>query len=325
MKNSLPMKHATARFFLLSLVFWASACQSPSSPAQEEPLPEVYLLVLGIAQDAGFPQADCQKDCCRAAWADGELRRGVVCLGLVDRPAGKAYLFEATPDFKDQLRRLQTHAGTATHPLDGIFLTHAHMGHYTGLLHLGFEAMNARSVPVYVLPRMKRYLETNGPWSQLVAFQNVALHELRADSSLQLSERLRVTPFRVPHRDEFSETAGFRIEGPNRSALFIPDIDKWEKWERDIRRLVQENDYAFLDGTFFANGEIPNRDMSQIPHPFVEESLLRFQDLPPEVKRGIHFIHFNHTNPLLQPDSPESRQLREQGYPLVQEGQVFGL
>ena len=46
------------------------------------------------------------------------------------------------------------------------------------------------------------------------------------------------------------------------SVLFIPDIDKWEKWGQDIRSVAGRFDYLFLDGSFYADGELPGRDMS---------------------------------------------------------------
>lgn len=107
-------------------------------------------------------------------------------------------MFEATPDFKEQLHQLTKESSDTE--FFGIFLTHAHIGHYTGLMHLGHEVMGANNVPVYVMPRMKSYLEKNGPWSQLVDYGNIVLKRLQADSNIVLTENLTVTPFLVPHR-----------------------------------------------------------------------------------------------------------------------------
>ena len=282
-----------------------------------------FLLVLGIAQDAGYPQADCRKDCCRKAW-EGELTAAKVsCLGLVDPAAGRFWLLDATPDFREQLHQMEPYG-----QLSGILLTHAHIGHYTGLMHLGREVMGAKDVPVYAMPRMRAFLKNNGPWNQLVQLGNIELRTLSADSTLTLSPphalttspSLHITPFLVPHRDEYSETVGFLIEGPDKKALYIPDIDKWQLWERDIRELIRQVDIAFLDGTFFANGEIPGRDMSEIPHPFIEESLNLFADLPEEERAKVHFIHFNHTNPVLDAEGEAARRIREAGFGVAGEG-----
>jgi pyrroloquinoline quinone biosynthesis protein B len=233
----------------------------------------------------------------------------VTSLALVDPSTKKWWLFEATPDIKEQLHLFQQITKEAYSFLpDGIFLTHGHIGHYTGLMELGREAMNAVSVPVYALPRMKNYLTDNGPWSLLVQLKNISLQDLIADVPVFISSNLSVTPFLVPHRDEFTETAGFSIQWENKKVLFIPDIDKWEKFNRKIDSLVQQSTLAFLDATFFKDGELEGRSMAEVPHPFVTESKQKFRNLSKADKKKIYFIHFNHTNPLLNPNSSEFRQ-----------------
>ena len=165
--------------------------------------------------------------------------------------------------------------------------------------------MNTNNVKVYALHRMKDFLNTNGPWSQLVQLNNISLKEMQPDIPETIAFRLQVTPFIVPHRDEYSETAGFSIKYGTKQVLFIPDIDKWEKFNRNIDSLVQSSSIAFLDGTFYKDGELEGRSMKDIPHPFVSECLKKFSNLSPAEKKRIYFIHFNHTNPLLNEISPE--------------------
>ncbi|MGI9265317.1 MAG: MBL fold metallo-hydrolase [Gammaproteobacteria bacterium] len=280
---------------------------------------EPYLYVLGVVQDAGYPQTGCYQPHCMPGWENPDRRRGATSLGLVDPAAGRKYLFEATPDFPEQLYRLEVEAPSDRYELAGIFLTHAHIGHYAGLMFLGHEAMGASAVPVYAMPRMKGFLEGNGPWSQLVRYENIALMPLEDEVTQGFGE-LTVTPFLVPHRDEYSETVGYRIEGPNKTALFIPDINKWSAWTTDIAELVRVVDYALIDATFFADGELPGRDMSKILHPFVTESMKALDDLSPTERANVWFIHMNHSNPLLDPDSEESQQVRSAGFNIAAEG-----
>ena len=211
---------------------------------------------------------------------------------------------------------------TGTEKLDGILLTHAHMGHYTGLMHFGREVMGTDNLPVFAMPKMKTFLEGNGPWSQLVDLENINIKALKSDSTFNLNENIKIKPFLVPHRDEFSETVGYEIMINDKSLIFIPDIDKWEKWERDISELIQKVDYAFLDATFYQNGEL-KRDMSEIPHPFVEESMELFSELSDTDKQKVHFIHFNHTNPLLIEESSAQKEVFEKGFNLAKEGQMI--
>ena len=282
-----------------------------------------YVQILGIAQDGGYPHAGCQKQCCAQAWQTDSLRRYVVSFALVDREAKKWWLFEATPDIKYQFQYFKELSGGAYPYLPaGIFITHAHIGHYTGLMQLGREVMNTKDIPVYVLPRMKQFLETNGPWSQLVTLKNISLQALNVDSVLTLNEHISIQTFTVPHRDEYSETAGFKIITPKRKYLFIPDIDKWEKWEKNIVEEVKAVDIALLDGTFFSADELPGRKMSEVPHPLISETMALFKDEDAGVKSKIYFIHFNHTNPMLW-NRDGRKEFAKGGFGIAQQGEIF--
>lgn len=295
---------------ILSLTFPALAAADAS----------VYLQVLGIAQDAGYPQTNCYQEHCLRAWENGKLRRMASSVVVVDQQSKTKYLFDATPDMREQLYQLHLTAPDPEYTLGGVFLTHAHMGHYTGLMHFGHESDGTKNVPVYAMPRMSQFLSSNGPWDQLVRYSNIQLVPLADGSPVSFSEDLVVTPFLVPHRDEYSETVGYRIDGPTKSAVFIPDINKWERWDTDIREIIRSVDYALIDATFFADGELPGRDMSQIPHPFVAESMNLFDELNDEEKSRVIFIHMNHTNPLLIDGSPEQVEVERRGFRVAREG-----
>ena len=277
--------------------------------------PSVKLVILGTVQDAGSPQIACEKDCCKELRKDPDATRNVVTLGLVDGPHTKSYLIEATPNVGLQLNSLNEFASFPLNRLpDGVFLTHAHIGHYTGLMYFGKESLNSQKLPVFVMPQMSSFLTQNGPWGQLVSDENILLKAMEANKGIELSPTLSVTPFLVPHRDEYSETVGYLIEGPDKKALFIPDIDKWARWDKSIVQAISEVDYAFIDATFYDEKEINNRDISEIPHPFVIESMALFDDLTSEEKGKIYFTHLNHTNPLLDPESEAYRKVISKGF-----------
>ena len=245
------------------------------------------LVVLGIAQDAGIPQLGCTQALCASIRDGKRAPERVSSIGVVNRTLNKAYLFDATPDMPSQL-----HSLTGGRVPDGIFLTHAHIGHYTGLMYLGRESLAAKGVPVYGTRRLHGYLAANGPWSQLVTLKNIDPRELVPGMPLELDGGLRVTALAVPHRDEFSDTVGFLIAGPNKKALFIPDIDQWQKWSRNIRTLADQVDILLLDGTFAAAGEIPGRAIADIPHPLIPAT----RTLLKGASGAVWFIHLNHTN-----------------------------
>ena len=280
-----------------------------------------YVVVLGIAQDGGAPHAGCEKSCCIELWESGKKEK-VSSIGIVNPLTKQSWLFDATPDFPSQYRILTENHNTE---LVGIFLTHAHMGHYTGLLHLGREVMGKKNVPVYVMSRMKSFLETNGPWNQLVTLKNINLILIENNKDIKIGEQLFIDPFLVPHRDEYSETVGYRIIGKEKSLAFIPDIDKWEKWHGSIFQLALNTDILLLDGTFYSQNEIPHRNMAEIPHPFIIESMETLSELNSENRSKIHFIHFNHSNPAIKDNSPAYHTIKSKRFNLAREGDRFNL
>ena len=285
-----------------------------------------FAIVLGIAQDAGYPQAG---DRTSPAWTDRSLRRLTTCLALVDPQSGKRWLIDATPDFKEQLHRLDLIAERADVPgLTAIFLTHAHIGHYTGLMHLGVEGMGANRVPVYAMPRMEQFLRSNGPWNQLVTLNNIEIRPLRHGVPVELSTDLHITPLRVPHRDEYSETVGFRIDGPSHSIVFLPDITGWDEWEAygtRIEQVLSEVDVAYLDGSFMTGDELPGRDLSKIPHPMIDATIARFANLSEKERGKVRFIHLNQSNPLIRGDANALAVLERSGCSVASEGEVVEL
>jgi pyrroloquinoline quinone biosynthesis protein B len=295
----------------MSRVWPASVLFLALSAARGAP-PAVEAVVLGIAQDGGVPHFECRQRLCVEARKDPSKRRRVASLGLVDTIAGKRFVIDATPDFAEQVARL----GRLP---DGILLTHAHIGHYLGLAQLSREVVNAREMPVYCTPSMARFLRENGPWKRLVALGNIAIREIEPGREFALTDSLHVTALRVPHRDEDSDTVAYLVAGPSRKLLWLPDIDKWEKWDLRVEDVVRDADIAFLDGTFSSAGEIPGRSLAEIPHPLVPETVARLSEasVPPH---KVFFVHLNHTNSLLW-DGAAVRQLRRKGFGVAFEGQ----
>ena len=265
------------------------------------------MVVLGTIQDAGSPHIGCNKKCCIELFNNSNEDRKVVSLGILDPENNKSFMIEASPDIPLQMKELNELSNN-NYP-DGIFITHAHIGHYTGLMYLGREAMNLSDFPVYVMPKMKKFIETNGPWSQLVELNNISLTSMETDSKIQLTSNISIIPFSIPHRNEYSETCGFKIIGPNKKILFIPDIDRWSLWEQNLIKEVQQVDVALIDGTFYNSDEIKSRDINKIPHPFIVDTINLFKNEPLNEKGKIHFIHLNHTNPLLNENSIEYQNL----------------
>lgn len=315
---------------IFSLCFIVLACSEPSSTLdqrnQKKEEQKVSIILLGTFQDAGSPQIGCKKSCCEGLFEAPDPTRKVISIGIIDHHEEQQFLIEATPDIASQIHHLDQYSNFSSElKLDGVFLTHGHIGHYSGLQFLGKEAMDANQVPVYAMPKMKSYLEHNGPWDQLVKRENIRITALEQEKRLEITPNVHITPFLVPHRDEYSETVGYKIIGPTKSALFIPDIDKWSKWDKSIIEEIQVVDFAFLDATFYSGIELNNRDMSEIPHPFILESMDLFNNLNEYEKQKIFFIHFNHTNPVINMESDEAKNVIGQGFQIGQFLDVFDL
>ena len=305
-------------FPIIAILFFAN-CHSQSLAINKNNQ-NPFIVILGTLQDGGSPHIGCEKECCKKI----DSSKKVVSLGLIDNSSKKQFIVEASPDITSQIKILNEFS-EYKNPVDGILLSHAHIGHYSGLMYLGKEAKNSSNIPVYAMPRMKSFLENNGPWSQLVSLKNIEIKELFDQKETTLTNRISVTPYQVPHRDEYSETIGFKIIGPNKTALFIPDIDKWEKWEMNIVEMIKEVDYALIDGTFWDPAEVNNRNITEIPHPLVKESMLKFSQLPSTEKNKIWFIHLNHTNPLLNLTTNEYKDLVKKGFHVATIKQLFPL
>ena len=303
------------------------------APLESERPDGPYAVVLGIAQDGGSPQIGCERECCRAAREVDGRAHFVTSLLVVDPRDGRRWLFDATPDLPEQLELAKGHGSRQAKgdgpgrpaPFAGIFLTHAHLGHYTGLAWLGREAYASQGIPVFGSARMTRFLSSNGPWGLIVADGHIEPRTLGPDETVQLAPDLAVTAIPVPHRDEYTDTFAFVVRGPERAIVYLPDIDKWERWDRRLEDLLAGVDHALLDATFFADGEIPGRAMSEIPHPFIVETIERLAPLPAPERAKVIFTHLNHSNPALDPGGSARARIREAGMRVAQEGMILPL
>ncbi len=287
---------------------------------------KVMLQVLGTAQDAGVPQPNCYCANCIRAMEDPAWKRRAASLAVVLPEAKKWHLIDASPDFKEQLIMMQRTFGLEGRVMDSIWLTHAHIGHYPGLIYLGKEAMSTSDVPVYAGRKMKHMLEANVPWRQLTDLGNIRISEILDRQPVQLADGVTITPFDVPHRNEFSETFGFRIEGPQKTVLYIPDIDNWDEWGTDVLDACRQADICLLDATFFSAGDLADsgrsdRDLGDIPHPFITDTIDRLKAVAGETE--IYFTHFNHSNPVLDPASDARRFVEDNGFRIAEEGMVL--
>ena len=172
---------------------------------------------------------------------------------------------------------------------------------------------------------MKSFLENNAPFTQLIELDNIKLRPMEGGETILLCDNLSITPFLVPHRNEFSETIGITVKSSEKSLLYIPDIDSWNSWDMDINELIQRNNFALLDGTFYNDTELPGRNVQDVPHPYINDSLNKFSLLDEMDREKVYFTHLNHTNPAIQNSSPERLELLQNGCHIADDGMMFRL
>lgn len=279
------------------------------------------VVVLGTAQDGGIPHMGCRRDCC----GDGVVPRLVSSIALFSD--GGTYLFDATPDIRAQASLLAAQPGAHLHECNlvhGVFITHAHVGHYVGLLQFGKESMHSSQLPVYCSAKFADFVRANEPFRSLVVDGRISLVVVTPGERIDLAGGASVTPVEVKHRSELSDTLAFVLRGPGRrddssgGLLYCPDADDWSWPVEAALRGVQT---ALMDGTFFSEAELPGRDMRSIPHPLVMDSVASLADLaagPPA--RQIFFTHFNHTNRVLRDAAIVPHPFKR-----LEDGQVFAL
>jgi pyrroloquinoline quinone biosynthesis protein B len=304
---------------------WAGAASPPSPSAPR-------IVVLGTVQDGGMPQTGCDCAHCAAARRNPALARHVASLAIHLPATGHVYLVDATPDLPAQVEMIHSfrrhpEGKTDRSPVDGVLLTHAHIGHYLGLAHFGFESLNTKEIPTWVSPRMAEYLRTNGPWSQLVRLGNIALREFQSGRPFLLEDGIEVKPIQVPHRDEYTDTMAFVIRGPHNSILYVPDTDSWRAWPKPLLQVLADEKItvALLDGTFYSPDELPDRDVTKIKHPLITDSMDLLGPLVKSAKLAVYFTHLNHSNPALDRDGAARKAIEARGFHILDEGKELGL
>tara|TARA_Y100000590_G_scaffold469861_1_gene660214 strand:+ start:2116 stop:2982 length:867 start_codon:yes stop_codon:yes gene_type:complete len=283
---------------------------------------KIEILTLGTIQDGGYPHAGCNKECCMDAWHNPGMTKYVASIGIIDHINNKYWIIDITPDFKKQYQMINTYLNRS-YEFSGIFITHAHTGHYTGLFELGLEVLNTHDIPLYVMPGLLNFFKKNISIDFLFKSNNVRPVKIEENENIILSNDVSINAFLVPHRNEMSETVGFKIKSNLKSVIYIPDIDAWEDWDVNIIDIIKTNNLVLIDGTFYNKDELQERNMLDVPHPLVLDSLDLFENLDMEDKNKIYFTHLNHTNSLVKQNSNEYKTLCDKGYHVLQDGDNF--
>jgi len=312
------------RWLVLASMAGLSGCQSTPS-GQEARMVEgarYDAWLLGRAQDGGLPHLGCERPCCAEARASGHVEHPCA-LGIKDRQTGELLLIEATPAVEPQIamfHQLAGASGRGRSPVDGVLITHAHIGHYTGLMQFGEEVAATDHVPLHVTPRMADFLRSNDPWAQVIEYGQVDVREVQPGASCEPLDGLKVEFIAVPHREEHSDTVAFKVHGPQRTLLWVPDVDQWGRHDGLLAELLEGVDVAYVDATFYDGSELPGRDLSRIPHPLMIETMAMCEDEAAARPGVVRFIHLNHTNPALH-DPALRAEIESKGFAIGEVGE----
>ena len=272
---------------------------------------KIIIVLLGTAQDAGVPQLGCDCAICTRALSNMSYRRLVAAIGIINPITEKSYLPNRTG--------VKTKSQESKLGLEGIFLTHAHMGHYLGLLQFGKEASAAKKLPVHATSSMVDFLEANSPFKDLVNEQNIITNKITPGGKCLHENNLDITPLPVLHRHEHSDTVGYLIKGAKKQLLYIPDMDQLTE---PVQKQISKADIALIDGTFYDKAELSTRrNYEDILHPTISKSMVELKLLLRNT--NIYYTHFNHTNPVLDPDSEPRKMVKSAGFGIARERQTF--
>ena len=278
----------------------------------------IRAVILGIAQDGGVPHPGCYCNTCRYYWGN-QIVLSPSSLAIIEEK--RLHLIDVTRNLDRQLREV------GNRNITDIWLTHGHIGHIDGIGLFGKEVMNEKNIKLHASESMIELILNTPKWNKLVEEKTLIPTQFKSNEAIQVSENLQITPIQVPHRDELTDTHAFVIKGPEKSLLYIPDHDSWEETLYMVKQKSVDEwfvslgiDIVLMDGTFWSKNELSRQ--SDVPHPPIEDSLERLNDLNRK-DLEVFFIHLNHTNPLLIPESDETKLLLDSGCKIPIEGQQF--
>jgi pyrroloquinoline quinone biosynthesis protein B len=304
---------------------------------------------LGSAAGGGFPQWNCAcPNCSRVRAGDRCLRPRSQTQLLLSSNAGQQFLVNASPDLRSQIlsTSLLAPAQSLRHtPISAILLTSADVDSVMGLLHLReFQPLH-----IFATPSVRRIvLEENRIFRVLNRAKPAAVwQDLPLDTWLPLPAdaagkktpiRCRAVPLGSVYPDYVSEerrrslspgeaVVGLVFQEAGRQFFYAPALPvssgNWKEWART-------SDLCLLDGTFWSENELISTGASaktarEIGHlPLSGPGGLLEEFSASEHTRKI-LIHVNNTNPILDEESPENREVRDAGWEIAYDGMQIEL
>lgn len=297
--------------------------------------------VLGTAAGGGVPQWNCACPGCTGARAHPERRRRHASLAVEATP-GCWYVVNATPDLADQteqcpaLRPLPG-ADPRRTPLAGVVLTDAELDHTLGLARLReadrFEVIATDAVRDAVRDRQhlgellgsytdvtwRRLPLSDGPDEPLAAGSSVHICAVPVSGK---RPRYAAGPSeREPQDAPWVSALRLTDRATGRTLVYAPALGAWPAAFQDA---VAEADCVIVDGTFWDDEEpraagcshLTATAMGHLPIGGPHGTAHRLTALP---GRRL-YTHLNNTNPLVDPDAPQHKELIRLGIDVAADG-----
>ena len=301
--------------------------------------------VLGSAAGGGFPQWNCNCDNCRGVRSGTIRARPRTQSSIaVSSDARHWVLFNASPDILQQIREfpsLQPGDKLRTTAIAAIVLIDAQVDHTTGLLML---REHDRPLELWCTDPVFQDLTTGNPVLNVLShFAGVKRHSLPLTAQgfrIAGAEGLRFAavalsskaPPYSPHRDrpQPGDNIGVTIldERSGRRLFYAPGLGQIETPVREAMRAAH---CVLVDGTCWNDDELVQlgvskkraRDIGHLPQNGAGGMLEQLDALPAGTRRIL--IHINNTNPILNEDGPEHRELTRHGIEVSYDGMEIDL
>ncbi len=301
--------------------------------------------VLGSGAGGGFPQWNCNCHNCSG------LRRGTIKARArtqssiaVSGDGTNWVLFNASPDVLKQFQdfpAMQPARAIRDTGMVGIILIDAQIDHTTGLLMLR-EGTQRREI--YCTDVVKDDLTTGNPLLNILGhYCGINHHPVPTDGKTSFeipgAANLRFTavalksaaPPYSPHRHDPhpGDTIGVLVEDTRsgKKLFYAPGLGEIEP---HLPPLFAQADCIMVDGTFWTNTEMIDlglmdktaRDIGHIPQSG-SGGMMEVLSAYPKTRRVL--IHINNTNPILNEESAERRELEAAGIEVSYDGMEITL
>jgi pyrroloquinoline quinone biosynthesis protein B len=296
------------------------------------------VLVLGSGAGGGVPQWNCSCPVCKLAWCGDPRVRPRTETSLAVSADGRDWVvLDAAPELRQQILdrpALHPRGPGRGSPIAAVILTSGDVDHLAGLLCL-------REGHAFTLLGTEATLDQVAPDGVFGVLRpdRVTRRALRPGEAVDVAG-LTITPFEVPGKvplyregeavalgTEGEEVIGLEVVHGAHRLCYVPGLARLTPALRDR---LGAADLLFLDGTAYADDELPRLGLSQktaarMGHLAMTGEGGSLQAFAPGRPARKVYIHLNNTNPVLIEDSPERAQVAAAGWEVAHDGMEFSL